>query len=929
MVRSSGRSRFSALVLALVAAPAALTAQSSTTSALTGIVRDPKGNPLAEAKIGVTSDSLIGGSRVVVTGPQGGFRISALPPGNYLVTIEAKGYSPLKRNVQLSLGSASNLPIQMYQEAGAVVEVVSQTATVEPTPTGLGKVYSLEDLDSLPYKRDLSSIADLTPGVNGGVAWGGDRRNANAYLMDGMNIGDPGLGTPWIYSNPEWFQEIQVGGIGAPAEYGGFTGGFINAIIKRGGNTTEGVFNGYYSTSKWQAKTSNRASGIDRTIQPAHSSDLSLSIGGPIIKDKLWYFVSAENIVEQQTPIGAPVPVELTNPRYLLKFTWQVTPSGTLEAFAEYDKVSREHRGIDNETAIEATRKQDAPNHSYGLTWTQVFGSSAVLTLRATGFGGRDDYNAYNGETPSVYIDNGYNPNNPTSTTGRIYTFNNAYTVEANYKSRASLAATLDLFKTGLFSSSDSHAFKFGIEREQAGDEEGSRFPGGISYNGYRRSSGLLETYYVQKGGGYDIRARMDRLAAFVQDTWTVNSRLTLRPGLRFEQFKSRGYGSSNSIWNTSTLAPRFGLTFAVTEDQRSLLKASWGRYYDGLTVAFFDRAIPGAYKVETRHDWGYDPDTEEFALFNLSNPQAVAYDPVPYTSLIEISTLDPNVKHPYIDEASISFEQKLGTNWSLTFSAVHRQSKDLLIRVNRALKEDTDPDYALNAYNLLTGQVMHLYNALNDDQDYYITNSNKAKRAYQALSLSAERKFTNHWSLFTSYTRALRHGNLNRSNGYDDAFVNPNSQVNFDGRLPGYNDDEIKARFSYETPWKMRLSASFTYLSGERWTPTINTFSDNNGSRWNILAQPRGAERYPTRRLLDLRASQVIFKQKSLSAEVFLDVFNALNSGSALSWTTRVNEYRIDDPTDPDRNTVNTDYKRPTSAETPRNLRLGVRITF
>ncbi|MFZ1377631.1 MAG: TonB-dependent receptor [Geothrix sp.] len=929
MARNPGFSRFSALVLALVACPAALLAQSTTTAGLSGTVRDPGGRPLAEAKISVTSDSLIGGARVTLSGPQGAFRLSALPPGNYVVTIEAKGYSTLKQNVQLSLGSTSNLPIQMQSQASAVVEVIERASTVEPTPAGLGKAYSLDELENLPYKRDLTSIADLTPGVNGGVAWGGDRRNANAYMLDGMNVGDPGLGTPWIYANPEWFQEVQVGGIGAPAEYGGFTGGFINAIIKRGGNKTEGVFNAYYSTSDWQAKTSNRAPGIDRTVQKAYSSDLSLSIGGPIIKDKLWYFVSAENIIDQQTPIGAPVPVELTNPRYLLKFTWQVTQNGTLEAFAEYDKVGREHRGIDNETSIEASRKQVAPNHAYGLTWTQMLGSSAVLTLRATGFGGRDDYKSYTGETPSVYIDNGYNPNDPASTSGLIYTFNNAYTLESNYKSRASLSAALDLFKSGLFSASDSHAFRLGIEREQSGDEEESRFPSGISYNGYRRSSGLLETWYVQQGGGYDIRARMDRTAAFVQDTWTVNNRLTLRPGLRFEQFKGRPYGTSSSVWNTTTLAPRLGATFALTSDQKSLLKASWGRYYDGLTVAFFDRAIPGAYKVETRHDWGYDPDTGDYALFNLNNPQAVAFDPVPYTSINDVSTLDPNVKHPYIDEATLSYEQKVGDLWSFTFTAVHRKSKDLLVRTNRALQEDTDPAYALNAYNLLTGQLMHLFNALNDNQDYYISNSSAAKRAYQALSFSADRRFANHWTMFASYTRALRHGNLNRSNGYDDAFVNPNSQINFDGRLPGYNDDEFKARFSYETPWKMRLSANFTYLAGERWTPTISSFGDNNGNRWNILAQPRGSEKYPARRLLDLRVSQMIVKNKSLSAEAFLDVFNALNSGSALSWTTRVNEYRIDDPADPDANTVNTDYKRPTSAETPRNLRLGVRITF
>lgn len=930
MSRGNGFSRVSALALALVAAPVALVAQSSTTSALAGLVRDGKGQPLAGATVRISSPAMIGGEKMMRTAANGTYRFPMLPPGRYRIVVEAAGQTPLSGSEVLELGRTSSVNWKFQSAASAVVEVVETSNSVEPTPTGLGKSFSLEELDTLPYKRDLASIADLTPGVNGGVAWGGDRRNANAYMMDGMNVGDPGLGTPWIYANPEWFSEVQVGGIGASAEYGGFTGGFINAILKRGGNEMEGAFNTYYSTSNWQAKSGNRDPRfLERIVPSSHSSDVSLSIGGPIIKDKLWYFVSAEQIVDQQTPIDAPVPVKLTNPRFLMKLTWQATKSGTFEAFAEYDRVAREHRGIDNETAVEASRKQIAPNRSFGLTWTQLLGPTAVFTGRVTGFTGRDDYRAYVGETPSVYIDGGFNPSDPTSEVGLIYQHRNAYTVESNDKSRVSFSATLDLFRTGLLVSGDTHAFRMGLEREQSGDKEQSRFPGGISYNGtYETDSndlrtGNLLTDFVQLGGGYDIRAWMDRTSAFVQDTWTVNSRLTLRPGLRFEQFKGRGHGASTSVWSTTTLAPRFGFTLAATPDQRSLVKGSWGRYFDGLTVAFFDRTIPGAYKVETRHAWGNSD------VFSLGNPEAFGYDPVPYTSLNDISVLDPNVKHPYVDEATLSYEQKLGDLWSMTLTAVHRRSKNLLVRYNRALQEDTDPGNALNAYNPITGTIMHLFNALNDDQDYYITNSSEAKRAYQALSVSAERRFANHWSVFTSYTRALRHGNLNRSNGYDDAFVNPNSQINFDGRLPGYNEDEFKARFSYELPWKTRLSGSFTYLSGERWTPTISTYRDNNGNRWSILAEARGAQKLPPRRLLDLRVSQIVLKYKRVSAEVFLDVFNVLNSSAALSWDTRRNALRTDDITDPDRDEIYSDYQKPTSVEPPRNLRLGARITF
>ncbi|MFZ1613218.1 MAG: carboxypeptidase-like regulatory domain-containing protein, partial [Holophaga sp.] len=257
MARSKSFTGFSALMLVLAAAPAALMAQTSTTSALTGLVRDANGQPFAGATVRISSPAMIGGEKVMKTAANGSYRFPVLPPGRYKIVVEAPGMPTQTGSETLELGRTSAVNWKLQKVASATVEVSETTNSLDPAPTGLGKSFSLEELDNLPYKRDLSSIADLTPGVNGGVAWGGDRRNANAYMMDGMNVGDPGLGTPWIYANPEWFSEVQVGGIGAPAEYGGFTGGFINAILKRGGNKTEGAFNGYYSTSNWQAKTSN------------------------------------------------------------------------------------------------------------------------------------------------------------------------------------------------------------------------------------------------------------------------------------------------------------------------------------------------------------------------------------------------------------------------------------------------------------------------------------------------------------------------------------------------------------------------------------------------------------------------------------------------------------------------------------------------
>ncbi|HEX7554429.1 MAG TPA: carboxypeptidase-like regulatory domain-containing protein, partial [Geothrix sp.] len=284
MTRIPGISRFSALVLALVACPAALLAQSSTTAALTGVVKNPKGAPLAGAMVRVSSPSLIGGERAVRTAENGTYRVPMLAPGRYRIVVEAPGLTTLVSNETLELGKTSTLNWKFAAAASVTVEVIA-AASEDVATTSLTQNYSTEDLATLPVDRSMSGIMNLTPGVNGKAAWGGDT-GENAWLMDGMNIGDVSGNSQWLYANPDWFSEVQVGGIGAAAEYGNFNGGYTNALVKRGGNELAGSFNIYYADAAWQAKTSNRYPGLNRDLQPGKTYDAAINVGGPIIKDK-------------------------------------------------------------------------------------------------------------------------------------------------------------------------------------------------------------------------------------------------------------------------------------------------------------------------------------------------------------------------------------------------------------------------------------------------------------------------------------------------------------------------------------------------------------------------------------------------------------------------------------------------------------------
>ena len=203
-------------MLALVATPAALLAQSSTTSALTGLVRDAKGKPLPGATVRISSSAMIGGEKVMRTAENGTYRFPMLPPRalphcrgdpwpDLPLRFGAPGTGP---HLDGELGSSP-------PAASAVVEVVESAANMDATPVGVTANYNTTELATLPTERTLSGIMNLTPGVNSTRAWGGDSRD-NAYMMDGINISDPQSNSRWIEPNPDWFSEIQVGGIGAP-----------------------------------------------------------------------------------------------------------------------------------------------------------------------------------------------------------------------------------------------------------------------------------------------------------------------------------------------------------------------------------------------------------------------------------------------------------------------------------------------------------------------------------------------------------------------------------------------------------------------------------------------------------------------------------------------------------------------------------------
>ncbi|NWJ41940.1 MAG: TonB-dependent receptor [Geothrix sp.] len=931
MARNAGSFRFSALVLALVACPVALLAQSNTTAALTGVVKDPKGAPLAGATVRVSSASQIGGERVVRTADNGIYRVPLLAPGRYRIVVEALGLTTIVSNETLELGKTTTLNWKFASAASATVEVVA--AAAELTTVGITQNYSTEDLATLPVERSMSGIMNLTPGVNGKAAWGGDT-GENAWLMDGMNIGDVSGGGQWLYANPDWFSEVQVGGIGASAEYGNFNGGYTNALVKRGGNNFSGSLNFYYADSAWEAKTSNRYPGLDRTILPGKSFDGAINLGGPIIKDKLWFFASAWASQSETTPIGALASQKRSYQNLLAKITWQVTPDATLETLLEYDSLPEENKGIDNTVLPIASHKQIAPDRLFNVIWTQSLNTSMVLTSKVSGYSGNYEGRPNNGNMPSLNAEGSL-----LTTAGDpspLDYFGNNQWYRNNYRARIEGAITLDYFKTSLFNSGDSHAFRFGFEQAQATNEDLKTPTAGYQLYAYEYGSnanGFLTPDLIDVGGGYNIKMHSNRSALYVQDTWAINDRVTLRPGLRLEKYTARGYGETSNIWDKKVVAPRFGGTIALTQDQKNVLKFHWGKYYTAFSSWFVDRAYQSWTPVMTEYYWqGND--------FNpLTTPPSQYTDPaqgrtpdfsagnISYSSN-NISPVDPNAKQPYTEETTFSFEHKFEGPWSTSATWVYRKQKDILVRLNKA--EVTTGPNATGSWETDTGyytnhgapQDLTWWNSNVDPNNpngtnWLVATEPTAKRNYLAATLVIDRKWMDDWSLNASFTRARRYGNMSTADGYDGwaPYESPNYMINANGLLPGYNDYEGKVRGAIKLPWIMKLSFNFTYLSGQRYTPYVRTYRNDAGVRSYVFVEARGSEKYPSEHLLDIRLSKNIKFGKKADLEVFGQVFNVLNTGTTLSYSTeRINSSA---------------YGIPGSVEQGRRLQLGARLSF
>ena len=902
------RSRITALAIAtlctLLLVPSLLTAQSKTTGAIRGVVTDENGARIPGVLVEIQSPDMIGGRRAQTTDATGSYRFPELPPGHYTMIFTIEGYQKLTREgIVVSASKSFDLEIKLTPRAGEeTITVEGQTPLVDVTSSGTTTSLDDEYLQNMPTGRFQPDTLDLAPGIENSSAYGGGGSAANAYQLDGVDTGDPEGGTPWSFVNYNIIKEVQLIGLGAPAEYGGFTGVLFNSITKSGSNDFSGLVEGYYFppgiVSNNTSDDSFEAPSIEKSF------DSTAQVGGPFIKDKLWYFVSAQYYYDQRSS-GGPLRTE-ESPRFFAKLSWQVNPDNVFEIWGEWDRYDIKGRGGNAFVPIEATVTEDAPEYVWNFSWRRVLNPNASLNVAYTGYSGY------------FYLDpaSGYNQQGHIDAETGVQSDNSTYYYLADrYRHQvvASVSQYSDNFLTG------KHDFKYGIELERSRTRSRAGIPGNAYYYDYPSYS---LTYAYVGYYTYDQKGINHRATAFVQDSWQINDRWTVNPGVRFD-FNRGSVPRDGNVFRTQPISPRIGFAYDLTGKKKTVLKAHYGRYQENLKSNFYQYLGPHA--ASPTAVYAFDPTTTTFDPYNPDPNLIVSSEPA------QRYKIDRDLKHPYMDQYLVAIEHDLGNDFAVKAELIYRRNKNFIESVS--LDGDFEKVVAVGE----DGKLIPLYNQNNLDDTLLITNPRGLKREYSAVILTATKRLSRRWQMLASYVRAHSTGNIDNvdfsfssllgSNYGPSPFLDtPNSLFNGQGTLTNDFKNEVTLQGQYIIPKiDVTVSADYRYVSGQTYTAQgratdylsdpndPNSLTPFNQGSVRYFIEPRGSRRLDATNVLNLRAEKFFSFEKGGRLGVFGDVFNVFNTGEDTSVGVRFGSTLGDTVT----------------FSSPRTTRVGLRFTW
>jgi hypothetical protein len=956
-----------------------------TTGTIGGVIVDAQGLAVPGVTVTVTGPQ---GSKSAVSDASGRFSVPFLVPGTYSVRSELQGFKTLERqNVNVGLGQTVDLSFKM--DVGGVTETVQVTSAsplIDTTTTTIGANIDNELLSRLPVGRRFSDTLYIAPGVSTGGSVGqanpsisGGSGLENQYVVDGVNITNQGYGALGSYSivfgslgngTPfDFMKEVQVKSGGYEAEYGQATGGVVNVVTKSGTNNLRGTVFGYTRPDSMesdftQVQTPNGTVNTTGT----QVSDVGIEVGGPILKDKLFLFGAVDPQWDRRTFIAPPdFPLaslgEVNRDRritsYAVKGTWQALKNHRFDA-SFFGDPAHGDMGPQRTTALLRTSTSGFSEldkyggHNQTVRYNGILGSNFLVEASFA--------RALNEivEIPSV---NDWNVTDRTVTpniiSGGIGFFEQG-NKSLNWQYQAKATNVLG-----------NHQIKYGLLVEDVGyDQINNRTgPTFTLVNGQQTATGASIEIQPDPTFGRIFRVTRANLnterstdqlytSFFVQDTWRVNSRLTILPGLRYEQQDLKGT-LVDSFKLNNNWAPRVGVTWDPTGQGRWKVFGNYGIFYYRVPNDLAARALSS--------DAGVGADYFDANLTQPIPDGVLAGGTLTHFSVAGAGAdiIDPDVKSTYLHEVIGGAEYEIWPGTRVGARYIHRN-------IGRVL-EDVTP-FPIVAANLGVEGA--------ESVDYTLTNIStntptaggfgaafeKPIHRYDAVELTMDRRFANNWGvqasyrwsrLFGTFEGAYRDDNGQSDPGITSLFDFPTNDPSYtaigvpefgfrgdvrflgklgEGPLPLDRRHQFKVYGNYAFNFGLNAALGLQLSSGKPLTPFAANPNINYQNGGEIPECPRGCgfetvDGFKTRTpfLTEFNAHVDYGFRFTGTRRIVLvaDIFNLFDTQTVLDY---------DNFTESSFGSLNPNFGQPTTSvlggnppmfQTPRQIRVGARFEF
>ena len=679
--------------------------QSIDYASLSGRVTDPSGAVVAGAAVAARHvDTNV--TRSTTTDEDGRFRFPYLRIGTYEIKVVQPGFREVTRFVTLTVAAAVDLPVLLpVSGIDTVVTVSAEAPVVETSRSQIAGTVLQAEVSDLPLNgRQFLDVALLVPGVSptnvastqlfpetsavpgASLSVASQRNLSNNFIVDGLSANDDAAGLSGITYSVDAIEQFQVVTSGGQAELGRALGGYVNVVTKSGTNALHGDVYGYARDDRFNA--ANALSG-DRL--PMSQSQYGASIGGPIARDRTFYFANVElrdldqsglitispaivdTINERLAAVGYPGPRVTTgvysNPVHstnlLAKVDHQVSGRDQVTfRYSLYDADSQNSRNAGGLNAPSASSALDNLDQTFAVSNTLAVSGRTVLETRAQ-FAHSDL------QAPPT------DPVGPAVSIAGVASFGRLSNSPTGRLNRLSQVVA------NLSHQSGSHAFRIGADFLH--NDNVIVFPRAVrgTYTFSSLAAFLAGTYnnagFTQTFGATDVAQTNPNVGVYGQDEWKIHPTVTLNLGLRYDlQFLE------TITTDASNLSPRAGIAWSPSDAGSTVVRGSAGLFYDRVPLRALANALLSA---------GNSTDLDQLRQISVSLSPAQTGAPVfpnilpavvPSVTLVNLATMDHNLQNGYSQQASAEIEQQLRGRMTVSLTYQYLRARNLLMSINQ-----------------------------------------------------------------------------------------------------------------------------------------------------------------------------------------------------------------------------------------------------